>query len=40
MRLHTERMWLDDVTVEAEQTILQEEFPRTFRYLAPIVTRR
>lgn len=34
--VHTQRVWLDSVTVEAEETMLQEGVPRAAAYLAPI----
>lgn len=34
--IHTERMWLDNVTISAEKKMLKEETPRAIRYLQPI----
>lgn len=31
--VHTERMWLEDVTIESEQKMLKEELPRAIKYL-------
>lgn len=35
--VHVERMWLDEVTEEAEKKMVHEEFPRALRYLTGIV---
>ncbi len=34
--LHSERVWLETVTVEAEEAMLREEVPRAAAYLRPI----
>ena len=34
--VHSERVWLETVTVDAEETMLREEVPRAARYLQPI----
>lgn len=34
--IHTERVWLDTVTVEAEEAMLRDEVPRAAEYLRPI----
>jgi len=34
--LHTERVWLETVTVEAEEAMLRDEVPRAAEYLRPI----
>jgi len=34
--VHTERVWLDRVTVAAEEAMLSDEVPRAAQYLAPI----
>jgi len=34
--VHTERIWLDTVTVEAEELMLRDEVPRAADYLGPI----
>jgi len=34
--VHTERVWLDTVTIEAEEAMLRDEVPRAAGYLRPI----
>lgn len=34
--IHTERMWLEDVTIESEKKMLKEELPRAIAYLKPL----
>lgn len=31
--IHTERMWLEDVTIESEKKMLEEELPRAITYI-------
>src|SRR5699024_10941898 len=31
--IHTERMWLEDVSIESEKEMLENELPRAIRYL-------
>lgn len=35
--VHAERMWLDDVSEQAEQKMIREELPRAIRYLKGVV---
>lgn len=34
--VHTERMWLDDVTRAGEEKMIMQEMPRALSYLAPV----
>lgn len=34
--IHTERMWLEEVTLEAEKKMIKEELPRAIKYLRDI----
>lgn len=34
--IHTERMWLDDVTIESEKAMIEQELPRAIKYLKEI----